>query len=227
VDRHLKERLVGAVVLAATAVILIPEMLSGPREPDATKAAGDASTESSKLKTYSIDLSKQTTTPASPPTPTIAEMPVEAGDSTERKDTVVSTAAPPAEESPPATPPARQPTLEPASSPPSATIAESRPPSPQKQADQEAPQAESRNITGAATEGWTVQVGSFGVRATSDRLAAELKKAGFPAFVVAFQSGAQTMYRVRLGPVRDRAAAEVLLRKVKPQHPNATLVAPQ
>ncbi len=74
--------------------------------------------------------------------------------------------------------------------------------------------------------GWTVQVGSFGVRATSDRLAADLKREGFTAFIVAFQSSGNTLYRVRVGPARDRATAEVLLRRVKALHPAATLVAP-
>jgi DedD protein len=69
-------------------------------------------------------------------------------------------------------------------------------------------------------------VGSFGVRATSDRIAADLKHEGFSAFVVAFQSGNQTMYRVRVGPERDRASAEALLRKLKAGHPTATLVPP-
>jgi len=73
---------------------------------------------------------------------------------------------------------------------------------------------------------WAVQVGSFGVRSTSERVAADLKRQGFSAFVVAFQASNQTMYRVRVGPERDRAAAEALMRKLKVHHPNATLVPP-
>jgi cell division septation protein DedD len=34
------------------------------------------------------------------------------------------------------------------------------------------------------------------------------------------------MYRVRVGPERDRASAEALLRKLKAGHPTATLVPP-
>jgi cell division septation protein DedD len=34
------------------------------------------------------------------------------------------------------------------------------------------------------------------------------------------------MYRVRVGPVEDRAAAEALLKKIRPLHPQAALAPP-
>jgi DedD protein len=74
--------------------------------------------------------------------------------------------------------------------------------------------------------GWTVQVASFGVRATSERIAGELKAKGYPAFVTAYAGKGQTMYRVRVGPVVDRAAAEQLLKKIKSLHPDANIAPP-
>jgi len=71
---------------------------------------------------------------------------------------------------------------------------------------------------------WAVQVASFGARATSERIASELKAAGYVAFVTSFAVKGQTMYRVRVGPVEDRAAAEALLKKLKPLHPGAAVV---
>lgn len=61
-ERQVKERLVGAVVLVAAAVILIPELLSGPKGPPAAPAparAGEA-----PMKTYTIDLNHSPDAPA-------------------------------------------------------------------------------------------------------------------------------------------------------------------
>ncbi|MGH8189374.1 MAG: hypothetical protein ACREUC_22645, partial [Steroidobacteraceae bacterium] len=60
-ERAVKERLVGAAVLMAAAIILIPEMLSGPdreaTDPEARSQTAAAKGDSS-LKTYTIDLSQ-------------------------------------------------------------------------------------------------------------------------------------------------------------------------
>ena len=84
VERHVKERLVGAAVLIAAAIILIPEMLSGPGRDarSATTNANGTTDGATALKTYTIDLSKSPATQAAaidnraPPaetTPTTAE----------------------------------------------------------------------------------------------------------------------------------------------------------
>jgi len=87
VEKHVKERLVGAAVLAAAAIILVPEMLSGPggaRQKTSVRgeaavtsdATADMKSEaaSGSLKTYSIDLnqnaSRQPAASATPSEPT-------------------------------------------------------------------------------------------------------------------------------------------------------------
>ena len=61
-ERIVKERLVGAAVLMAAAIILIPEMLSGPdREPQAQPPAQSRS--DAPIKTYTIDLSHSSEQP--------------------------------------------------------------------------------------------------------------------------------------------------------------------
>ncbi|HYM36714.1 MAG TPA: SPOR domain-containing protein [Steroidobacteraceae bacterium] len=229
-DRRLKERMIGAVVLVAAAIILIPEMLSGPHAPsDTTKQNSQATPtgpDGQKLKTYTIDLAKsnepgkanepakitesvkpvaakEQAPPAEEKSPSESSRSVITPSETSVKKVELSSGAPTIKESP------KQPEV--ASKP--------EPIAPKPSASKPAQVANVEN-------GWTVQVGSFGVRATSDRIANDLKHAGFPAFVVAFQSGNQTMYRVRVGPARDRAAAENLLNKLKGEHPNATLVPP-
>ena len=68
-ERKVKERLVGAAVLMAAAVILIPEMLSGPdRESHAEQPAQSRS--DAPIKTYTIDLSQS---PSAQPTPAVVE----------------------------------------------------------------------------------------------------------------------------------------------------------
>jgi DedD protein len=71
VERPLQERLVGAAVLIAMAIIVIPELLSGPGADRADAVGRDRAGEVA-LKTYTIDLSNPGGTmvsaaPADPP----------------------------------------------------------------------------------------------------------------------------------------------------------------
>jgi DedD protein len=62
VERQVKERLIGAAVLVAAAVILIPELLSGPQQSPNAPApprAGEA-----PMKTYTIELNRSPDAPA-------------------------------------------------------------------------------------------------------------------------------------------------------------------
>jgi DedD protein len=224
VDRHLKERLIGAAVLIAAAIILIPEMLSGPHDSVPSRAdlpAHDA--DANGAKTYTIDLSA--------PPAQVAEQPAEAAQTF--VETTPSPEAPVQEVQIPVVGDAVQ-----ASPPAVQSVREREQRLLEEFSAQVKPTAKPVEKTPAAetavaklesvpavhnTGGWVVQVASFGVRATSDRIAAELKAKGHPAFVVAFAVKGQTMYRVRVGPVADRAAAEALLKKIKPLHPDAAV----
>jgi len=203
--------MIGAVVLVVIAIVLIPAMLSGPRAPNNSansELPAVASADESKVKTYTIDLSKSA---SRPPAPASTSTPVGG-----QAETPKIEAAP---DPPAAVSNAHETKL------PDIVVAATP-----KQSTQSKPEIAVSKPTAHASpvtdSGWTVQVGSFSARASSERIAQDLKRGGFPAFVVAFQSGDQTMYRVRVGPVRERPAAEVLLRKLKSDYPNATLVAP-
>jgi DedD protein len=210
VERIVKERLVGAAVLMAAAIILIPEMLSGPdrdSEPEpAAQARGDA-----PIKTYTIDLSQS---PGAQPTPP-----------------VVDNRAPPPEE--PAAPTAAPPTEQPSGAQPAGDD-QAEPETPQQTASTapvaaapavvEQPTAAPARTTppplasnsGAPTSGrWAVQVGSYAREATAERIAKQLRDQGQRAFVMPVKSGGATLYRVRIGPMKDRASAEAALRDVK------------
>ena len=60
-----------------------------------------------------------------------------------------------------------------------------------------------------------MQIGSYARQATAERIAKQLRDKGQSAFVMPVKSGAATLYRVRIGPMKDRASAEAVLRDVK------------
>lgn len=212
-ERKVKERLVGAAVLMAAAVILIPEMLSGHRgsstEPAAPQSRNDA-----PIKTYTIDLSHSS-----------SEQPPSA---------VVENRAPPPEEPAAEQPAAAQPAAGDQAKPevPQQTAAVQPEPQPQpatqapKPAVVEQPTAAASSARAplhplasgddAPTSGrWAVQVGTFSKEANAQRLVKELRDQGQSAFVMPLKSGGATLYRVRIGPMKDRAGAEAALRELK------------
>jgi len=63
---------------------------------------------------------------------------------------------------------------------------------------------------GSSTGGWMVQLGVFSIQANAERLVQELKSQGFHALVSESSGGGRPLWRVRTGPVAERAAAEQL-----------------
>jgi DedD protein len=58
--------------------------------------------------------------------------------------------------------------------------------------------------------GWAIQVGSFASRENAERLARNLKGKGFAATVSESSGKGKRLWRVRVGPEADRAAAVAL-----------------
>lgn len=248
----MKERLVGAAVLMAAAVILVPEMLSGP--PEGKRAETPQATGETPVKTFTIDFSKAQQSgadvpdtrapPGEFPAPPVAaqseadaenaELPSQAVPESERieSDTRVASASPTQPKAPTTVPEAKTPATTSVKPPaPAATASNSVPSQPQPSARSAANEPTSR--TQVATRGsdptskgsgWAVQLGSFSSRATADRLAGEMKGAGYDAFVMPIKSGNATLYRVRIGPAPSREQAEATLRKVKGKVPGAAIV---
>jgi DedD protein len=229
VEKHVKERLVGAAVLMAAAIILIPEMLSGP-ERDADESGPRTGAET-PLKTYTIDLNqplgastaaKAMDNRAPPPEEVAPE------DASGAAETTLSAnqAKPEAEGTP-----ARAP-VAPSSPPPSAAPAPTVAAQPRIEAPRPArASAQSQapalvSPASAPTSGsWAVQLGSFAKPVTAERFANELRDEGHSAFVMPVRAGAATLYRVRVGPMPDRAAAETALRTLKAKASGAAVVA--
>jgi DedD protein len=217
VERKVKERLVGAAVLMAAAIILIPEMLSGPDRKPAAEPAAQARNDA-PIKTYTIDLSHSS-----------SEQPPAA---------VVENRAPPPEDlaaqQPAPVQPAAGDQAKPEGPQPSAAVTP-RPEVPSEQPSQSPPQtvveqptvtAPGRPLASRAeaptSARWAVQVGTFSKEANALRLVKQLRDQGQSAFVMPLESGGATLYRVRVGPMKDRASAEAALRDLK--SPDAKVV---
>ena len=225
----------------AAAIILIPEMLSGPRR-DAAAPAQTPSPDGS-MKTITIDLNRApgvpatvgevddrappSETPASeahvaqplPPTENPLPVPQAIPDSSERAPQSQERMA---SEAPP------RPTIEPRSPSAANAGAQERPPI-QPPAPRETSTSSRPPVASApsvpTSRGWAVQLGSFASRGTADRMVKDLAQRGQNAFVMPVKSGSATLYRVRIGPFADRNVANEALREVKGQVANAAVVA--
>jgi DedD protein len=245
VERHVKERLIGAAVLMAAAIILVPEMLSGP--PEEKRAETPRPSGETPVKTYTIDLSGSTSaapggevpdtrappseaSPAGAPEPAGVESGGEAPQAdpeSESSETAGQVAASAPLESPQTTTPSAAPSVSAATpAPPAASgpVAARQPPP----AVEPAPRAAIATAASAPKSpgsGWAVQLGSFSSQATAERLSAELRRDGYDAFVMPVKSNSATLYRVRIGPVPSREQADATLRQVKGKVPGAAVVA--
>ena len=176
-DRALKERVIGAIVLVVATVLIVPVFLDGP--------ANDAETVSEVVRlpgqsdqermTQTIVLNRDRTepVPASTPSPALAEtQPKRAG---------------------------------------------TKPPAAAKEADS-APDSvttERPAATESATGMWAVQLGSFSNQGNAERLAADLRKQGYAAFLSQLQTGSGALHRVRIGPQEDRDSAESVAARLR------------
>ncbi len=218
-DKALKARLVGAAVLVALAVLLIPELLSGRKAGD---AGDEVAAASPGTRTFTIELA------GSVPDPAPAARSV---------STAIS-GTEPAQEPPPASGPASAtPDAAPASGTDGKTAdqlpardagaAAPAPQHPASEAKVNAPAPAARSDAAASTVkgGWAVQVGAFSTAEKANKLAAELKSAGFRAYVSPVSKSGKTLQRVRVGPEADRSRAEGIAAKLKARGLPATVVA--
>lgn len=200
-ERALKERIIGAVVLVVVVVLVVPIFLDGP--PDNTEIVTERVLLPGQVEqeTQTVVLERDRTEPvpaASNPVP--VPLPKES-----------------------ATTPAPQPTV--AASKPEPAVVESRPeprPEPQPTAVAE-PQPGSASTTGM----WAVQLGSFSNKENAEKLAADLRKQGYAAFLSQLDTPSGELHRVRIGPQKDRAAAETMAaRLARAGHPGQVVPHP-
>lgn len=183
-DRALKERIIGAIVLVMFVVLVVPIFLDGPTTSDEiiseqVPLPGQAGNENSTV--------------------------VLARDRTQPVPGASSSAAPPEVE------------------PPSRPVATQREATPPPQPDPEPAQAETETGSATAQDApvasttgmWAVQMGSFGSAENAEKLAADLRKRGFAAFLSKLSTNSGELHRVRIGPQKDRESAEAMAEQLR------------
>jgi len=177
-ERALKERIIGAVVLVVFVVLVVPIFLDGP--PD------DAEIVSERVmlpgqedqKTQTVVLDRDRTEPV--PAPKTDSPPPEQPKREEPQIKVTQDESPPPNTPEPVVEPVREATPSPSTEQPAAST----------------------------TGMWAVQLGSFSNKDNAERLAASLRKQGYAAFLSDVSTANGQMHRVRIGPQKDRESAE-------------------
>ncbi|HEV2702027.1 MAG TPA: SPOR domain-containing protein [Steroidobacteraceae bacterium] len=189
-EQQAKERLTGGFILVVALVLLVPELLTGPRS---APPPAPAQPDQAPMRSYTMELGEATHARAPVAASTTAAPAHEA---------VAAASAPqPAVSAPPRT--ASEPGALPA--PPPAPL----------HAAPHAPPAHLAEHAAEHTGAWTVQVGTFSSRDNAAHLIAGLKSHGFSATVSEATKNGHKLFRVRVGNERDRAAAQKLLARLK------------
>lgn len=186
-DRALKERIIGAVVLVVFVVLIVPVFLDGP--PEDSEIVSERvllpGQEDQKSQTVVLDRNRTQPVPAAAPAPTPASQE-------------------PARQEPERQEPAQEDDV--AEEPKPAVVQE-------KPAEKVAPQpapAQAASTTGM----WAVQLGSFSNKENAEKLAADLRKQGYAAFLSQLTTGNGQLHRVRIGPQKDRDSAEEMAKRL-------------
>jgi len=220
-DRSVKERLIGASILVALIVLVVPELLSGPKRAAQTASQPAIAPEPTRHVTVDLATSKA---PASAEVESAAtqESPASPGSTASSG----STASPGSAAS-----------AVPATGTEQGAEALPAPPAPLNAAPSNAAHTTSAPATSAPVEttasspmspraAWAVQLGSFANRTNAENLSRQLKGQGFPVYVLPGGSGTSVRYRVRVGPLANRDAADRTAAKLKSIGHVSSLVAP-
>ena len=177
-ERALKERIIGAVILVIVVVLVVPIFLDGP--PDESEVVSERvllpGQDDQKTQTVVLDR--------------------------DRTDPVPATSS---------STPARQ---EPAREDPKPVAVEQKQPEPKTPTPKPAPDPVKEPVAeqpAASTTGmWAVQLGSFSNKDNAEKLAADLRKQGYAAFLSQLAQDGGQLHRVRIGPQKDRESAEAM-----------------
>lgn len=181
-DRALKERIIGACVLVIFVVLVVPIFLDGP--PVGGEMVSERvllpGQEGQDIKTVVLDRER------SEPLPVVNN----AAASNDAEDAPVET-------------------LE--SSPAPAVQVEKKPvPARVEQQAAKDPIPTAPEPSASSTGMWAVQLGSFSNKENAEKLAADLRKQGYAAFLSQLNTSSGALHRVRIGPQKDRASAEAM-----------------
>jgi DedD protein len=182
-DRALKERVIGAIVIVIFAVLVVPVFLDGSSD-DATfisEAVTLPGQNDQGTRQQTVVLKRDRTQPVPQSQFEVKEDPPPQSQEEVRSD------PPPQSKSP----------------------AETTPKAPAKAPDATLSKSTEAKPASATSSGmWAVQMGSFSEKVNAEGLVADLKKDGFAAFLSQLNTSSGDLHRVRIGPQKDRAGAE-------------------
>jgi DedD protein len=194
-DKAYKQRMVGALVLIAIAVIFLPMLFSRQDEARRVQVDAPAAPQAPTLpqvKVESVPVPEQQALPQEPVPEEDAATPVPVPSPTPAKPVVTAPAAKPAAV---------------ASAPAKPTPAPAATPAPAKAAAPAAPAAEpSRVDANGLSVSWSVQLASLSNRANADNLQKTLRTQGYNAYI----RTSDGVNRVFVGPLIERAEADRL-----------------
>jgi len=218
-DKALKQRLIGAAVLIALAVIFVPMLLDGSGTQDKqavdmkisaepefprSRASSEAGRQVPPLPDDSppaSGLAEQQEQPASAAAPSAQSGSGQGQASASQQETSSDGEGAQASEQ------AKQ-----SGDPAASTASASRGSGSTAQAGAGDADAEDNGGPGG---NWVVQVGAFAKRDNALSLRERLRDAGFEAFIDPVSRGGERLHRVQVGPVLERAQAEDLERQLK------------
>jgi len=185
-ERALKERIIGAAVLVVFVVLVVPIFLDGP--PESGEIVSERvllpGQEGQDIKTVVLDRER------SEPVPSANNV----TSTDDAKETVVE-----------------EPEISlPIPIPVPAAAEEKRVPAQIEQPSLREPAPATSGPAASSTGMWAVQLGSFSNKENAERLAADLRKQGYAAFLSQLNTGQGALHRVRIGPQKDRESAEAM-----------------
>ncbi|MBC8028160.1 MAG: SPOR domain-containing protein [Steroidobacteraceae bacterium] len=210
-DSRAKQRITGAVILVAMFVMLVPALLTGTGDEQGNENESPAAPDEAGLRSYTIDIEAPAKPAQTAQAPLAAvELPA---------PSAATPMAIPGEAAAPEPTPAESASTTPDVVAPMAIAPIPTPVSPPaltSTATAAAPREDARLVVKPIPAGvFAVQLGSFSSRDNANRLVREMTAKGFAAFVAPITSNGRELYRVRVGPARDRAAAEALATQLR------------
>jgi DedD protein len=186
-DRSLKERIIGAAVLVAFVVLVVPVFLDGsPQSGEVISKRVPLPGQADEQKTQTIILQRD----RNEPVPLAASNEPVEQHAARGKPTAASTEHAAITEK---------------------AAASAAPPDPRPKT----PPPTVVDATSSSTGMWAVQLGSFSNPQNAEKLAAELRKQGFAAFLSQLTIESGPLHRVRIGPQKDRDSAEAMAARLK------------
>ena len=245
IRRRARRRLVGAVVLALAAAVLVPMLLESDPKPLGEDVSVkippvDDGKFVSKLGDKARTDAPPPVKPAAPPAsvaPATDATPAPAKEAA--KDTVKDAAsAPPAgapksassatpstavDKPAPSTPPAKDAARDDSAKPAPAPSVATAPATPASKAPESATSTDPARAQKPAPGNFSVQLAAFSDDKGANALANRLKKSGHPAYTEPYSTSRGTLWRVRVGPYATRDAAEAARAKLKADGQNGII----